>query len=92
MTTDSDWPTLLANYKVIVDRFEVISRGLVAALDKPGEANGQLAALLAAEAGAREAVVLARTRLMNLWRETQVEQLSPTSTSETTQHDTRSLN
>ena len=74
MTTDSDWRALLTDYKAIVDQFDVVSRALSAALAKPGDANGNLVALVAAEASARDAVVLARTRLMNLWRETQVEQ------------------
>jgi hypothetical protein len=74
MTGNSGWPELLADYKAIVERFDTVSRALGDALAKPGEANGHLAALLAAEAQARDAVVLTRTRLMNLWRDTQVDQ------------------
>ncbi len=85
MTENSEWPRLLADYKSLIEGFDGVSRTLSDALAKPGEANGQLLGLITAEVQARDAVVLARTRLMNLWRDSQADQRSQLPPSEAAQ-------
>ena len=70
MTDDPDWPALLTAYESALEEFERASKALTAALLQPGGPNGESRVLLAAEAMARDAVVLTRMRLMNAWRDT----------------------
>ena len=69
MSGDPDWPALLTDYQAALEQFEVVTKALTTALLQPGGPNGETAALLAAEAGARDTVILTRMRLMNAWRD-----------------------
>lgn len=69
MATDHDWPVLLSDYKVALERFEQISRALTTAL-----VNGDTEAaheLVATETLARDAVVAGRARLLDAWRDSE---------------------
>jgi len=77
MSDDPDWPALLTDYEAALDEFERTSKALTAALLQPGGPNGDRSALLAAEASARDVVVLTRMRLMNAWRDTDAHLRSP---------------
>ena len=70
MNDDPDWPALMTAYEAAIEEFERTSKALTAALLQPGGPNGDRSALLAAEARARDGVVLTRMRVMNAWRET----------------------
>jgi len=61
------WPGLLADYEAAIQAFDLASRNLTAALIAR---DGLPGALIVAEQTAREAVVLARIRLIHHWRET----------------------
>jgi hypothetical protein len=84
VTTDSNWPVLLAEYKSAVERLYVVSRSLGSALAKPAEGNDELSKLLPTEAQARIAFSFARARLMKVWRDGQID-LGEIPPSETTQ-------
>ena len=73
MTTDSNWPVLLAEYKSAVERLYVVSRSLGSAIAKPAEGNDELYKLLPTEAQATIALSFARARLLKVWRDDQVE-------------------
>lgn len=65
---DSEWPVLLADYQAAIAAFESSSRALMAALTGRNATDDDLRALVVEEEKAREAVILARMRLINLWR------------------------
>jgi hypothetical protein len=65
---DSEWPALLSDYQAAIAAFESASRALMAALTERSATDDNLRSLVVAEEGAREAVILARMRLINLWR------------------------
>jgi hypothetical protein len=69
---ESEWPVLLRDYEAAIADFERVSRALTSALTERS-ATGDFRALVVAEESARESVVLARMRLMNLWRESGAE-------------------
>ena len=65
-----DWPALLQEYKAALEHFERASTALTAALiDRDTD---DLPPLFAAEASARDGVVLARMGITALWRESQL--------------------
>ena len=69
MIADSEWPALLNDYQAAIAAFEGASRALMDALTERNATDDNLRSLVVAEEGAREAVILARMRLINLWRE-----------------------
>jgi hypothetical protein len=69
MSEDPDWPALLTDYEAALEVFERVTKALTVAMLRPGGPNGDERALLAAEAAARDAVVMTRMRLMNAWRD-----------------------
>jgi voltage-gated potassium channel Kch len=71
MDDDPSWPALMAGYKEALEGFERCARTLTAALLDRNTSPEALSARFAAEATARDAVVLTRTRIMNLWRDSQ---------------------
>ena len=70
---DVEWPALLRAYESAIAEFEGVSSALTAALNARNSTDDDLRALLVAEEKARETVVLARMRLINLWRESGAE-------------------
>jgi hypothetical protein len=70
---DPEWPALLRGYETAIVQFEAVSRALTTALMERNGGDNDLSALVLAEERARETVVLARMRLINLWRESGVE-------------------
>jgi len=70
---DSDWPALLRDYQSAIAEFESVSRALTTSLNERNANNDDLRALVVAEERARETVVLARMRLINLWRDSGME-------------------
>ena len=60
---------LLRDYESAIAEFERVSRALTSSLNERNASNDDLRALVAAEERARETVVLARMRLINLWRD-----------------------
>ena len=68
---NEDWPALLAAYEAAIADFSAISRALTSALVDSKSGPDDVQALLAAEARAKDAVTLARMRLVNLWRASQ---------------------
>jgi len=71
MEDHPDWPALLEQYKAALEHFERASAALTAALVDRDTSADDLPALFAAEASARDVVVLARMRVVALWRESQ---------------------
>jgi hypothetical protein len=69
MPDDPDWPALLTDYEAALEEFERVTKALTAAMLAPGGPNDDHHSLLAAEAAARDAVVLTRMRLMSAWRD-----------------------
>lgn len=67
----AEWPALLAEYQSAVAEFGRVTDALSTALVDPNSGAETFAALFAAEASARDRVILTRMRLMNAWRETQ---------------------
>ena len=65
---DVEWPALLRAYESAIAEFEGVSGALMGALTERNSTDDDLHALLVAEEQARETVVLARMRLINLWR------------------------
>jgi hypothetical protein len=82
---DSDWPALLADYKRRSPRSSA-SRALMAALTRRNATMTTFSALVVEEE-AREAVILVRMRLINLWRVSgaELEALEPPFTATPTQ-------
>ena len=70
---ESEWPVLLREYESAIAEFERMSRALTSALTGRSATDDDFRALVAAEERARETVVLARMRLINLWRESGAE-------------------
>lgn len=64
-----EWPELLRGYEAAIAEFDGVSRALTAALNDRDANDEDLSALIASEEAARETVILARMRLINLWRE-----------------------
>src|SRR5688572_31101450 len=63
-----DWPALLQEYKAALEHFKRASTALTAALDDRDTSADDLPPLLAAEASARDGVVISRMRTIALWR------------------------
>ena len=70
--SDPEWPRLLSDYEAAIAEFEAVSRALTTALNERNASDDDFRELLLAEERARETVVLARMRLINLWRESGV--------------------
>ena len=70
---DPEWPQLLSDYESAIAEFEAVSGALTTALNGRNASEDDFRALILAEERARETVVLARMRLINLWRESGVE-------------------
>jgi hypothetical protein len=68
MSADSTWPALLGDYQATIAEFEGASAALMGALTERNATDDDLRRLLEAEERARDAVILARMRLINLWR------------------------
>ena len=66
---DPEWPRLLRDYEAAIAEFDGASRAVTALLADRSENDDNFRALLAAEERARDRVVLARMRLINLWRD-----------------------
>jgi len=66
---DPEWPRLLRDYEAAIAEFDGASRAVTALLTDHSETDNNFRALLAAEERARDRVVLARMRLINLWRD-----------------------
>jgi hypothetical protein len=64
------WPSLLTDYEAAIAEFERASVELTAALAHRVTSRREFDSLLVAEARAREAVIVRRMRLINLWRAT----------------------
>jgi hypothetical protein len=72
-----EWPALLRDYEGAIGEFERVSRALTAVLAGRNASDDEVRGLVVAEERARETVVLARMRLINLWRESGAEQREP---------------
>jgi hypothetical protein len=72
-TASTEWPALLRAYEGAIAEFERVSRALMAVLAERNASDDEVRGLVVAEERARETVVLARMRLINLWRETGLE-------------------
>ena len=70
---DVEWPALLRAYDSAIAEFDGVSSALTGALNARNSTDDDLRALIVAEERARETVVLARMRLINLWRESGAE-------------------
>ena len=70
---DVEWPALLRDYESAIAEFESVSRALTTVLNERNSTDDDFRALVVAEEKARETVVLARMRLINLWRESGAE-------------------
>jgi len=66
---DQEWPAALRDYESAIAEFEGVSRALTTVLNERNARDDDFRALIRAEERARETVVLARMRLINLWRE-----------------------
>jgi hypothetical protein len=64
-----EWPVILQDYEVAIAEFDSVSRALTAALVERNPADFEFLELVESEERAREAVILARTRLMNRLRD-----------------------
>ena len=64
-----EWPVILQDYEVAIAEFDSVSRALTAALVERNPADFEFLELVESEERAREAVLLARTRLMNRLRD-----------------------
>ena len=71
MEDHPDWPALLQEYRVALEHFERATAALTAALVDRDTSTDDLRSLFAAEASARDGVVLSRMRIVALWREVQ---------------------
>jgi hypothetical protein len=69
LSSESDWPALLQDYEAAVRNFESVSAALIAVLSAQYPPGADLLDLIAAEERSRESVVIARMRLIHLWRE-----------------------
>jgi hypothetical protein len=67
-----DWPGLLHDYEAAIAEFDSVSRALTAAL-VGRSADDDVRGLVESEERARETVVLARMRIINLWRQSGAE-------------------
>jgi hypothetical protein len=70
---NTEWPALLRDYEGAIAEFEGVSRALMAVLAEHNASDDEVRGLVVAEERARETVVLARMRLINLWRESGLE-------------------
>lgn len=70
---DVEWPALLRAYESAIAEFEGVSSALTGALTGRNSTDDDLHSLVVAEERARETVVLARMRLINLWRDSGAE-------------------
>ena len=70
---DPEWPAALRDYELAIAEFEGVSRALTTALNERNPRDDGLQALIVSEERARETVVLARMRLINLWRESGID-------------------
>jgi hypothetical protein len=70
---ESEWPVLLREYESAIAEFDRVSRALTSVLAGRSATDDDFRALVVAEERARETVVLARMRLINLWRESGAE-------------------
>ena len=68
-----EWPALLRDYEGAIAEFDRVSRALTAILAERNASDDEVRSLVVAEERARESVVLARMRLINLWRESGLE-------------------
>ena len=68
-----EWPALLRDYEGAIAEFDRVSRALTFVLAERNVSDDEVQALVVAEERARESVVLARMRLINLWRESGLE-------------------
>lgn len=69
MPIDEKWPTLLKDYEAALATFENSSRALTSALTERHPADYRFFDLVVAEEKARDAVIVARMRLIARWRE-----------------------
>jgi hypothetical protein len=73
ITTDPEWPKLLAEYEAAVEAFSRVSRTLTAALMNGKVSDEDVQELLAVESRHKDVVTLMRMRLLNLWRAAQTD-------------------
>ena len=65
-----DWPALLTDYHAALDEFERVTELLTLLLVDRTSTPEDFRGVFAAEAKARDVVILTRMRLMNAWRAT----------------------
>jgi hypothetical protein len=64
-----DWPALLTDYQAALEEFERVTKVLTLLLADRTTTPEDFRGVFAAEANARDVVILTRVRLMNAWRE-----------------------
>ena len=69
MSTVPNRPALLGAYETAIAEFQSVSHALTSALVDHNPPDYDFQALVASEEKAREAVVIARMRLIGLWRD-----------------------
>ena len=73
MTADEKWPRLLTDYEAALATFEDASRALTRALVDRHPADYRFYDFVVAEERARDAVIAARMRLIERWRDSVLE-------------------
>jgi len=71
MVGAEDWPALLTDYQAALEDFERVTKILSLLLVDRTSTAEDFRGVFAAEAKARDVVMLTRMRLMNAWREDQ---------------------
>ena len=71
MDGEQTWAGLLDEYQAAELEFSILASAVADKLVGRGAFDDDLNVLLAAEERAREVVILARLRIINVWRETQ---------------------
>ena len=69
LNNESDWPALLKDYQAAVNNFASVSAAMTDALSAQYPLGIEFLDLIEAEGRVRDAVILTRIRLINLWRD-----------------------
>lgn len=73
MTGEQVWPVLLGRYEAAIAAYENASRAITTAMTQRNPSELDFDALVVAEVNAKDAVMLARMRLISHWRQSQTE-------------------